>query len=109
MRRRSTRGRWASRSPLGCGFGDAGSWQRSGTSCGSSTRSSMPPRDRRRLLIQHPLEVDQDLEGLIDRVVPYAMTTTSIIQSNLVKRRPPPVGATASPTATHEELRRRTL
>jgi hypothetical protein len=32
------------------------------------------------------------LEGLIDRIIPYAMTTTSIIQSTLVKRRPPPIG-----------------
>jgi hypothetical protein len=35
----------------------------------------------------------EDLEGLIDRIIPYAMTTTSIIQSTLVKRRPPPIGA----------------
>ena len=33
----------------------------------------------------------EDLEGLIDRIIPYAMTTTSIIQSTLVKRRPPPI------------------
>ena len=30
----------------------------------------------------------EDLEGLIDRIIPHAMTTTSIIQSTLVKRRP---------------------
>jgi Lrp/AsnC family leucine-responsive transcriptional regulator len=35
----------------------------------------------------------EDLEGLIDRIIPYAMTTTSIIQSTLVKRRPPPIVA----------------
>jgi len=29
----------------------------------------------------------EDLEGLIDRIIPHAMTTTSIIQSTLVKRR----------------------
>ena len=33
----------------------------------------------------------EDLEGLIDRIIPHAMTTTSIIQSTLVKRRPPPI------------------
>ncbi len=32
-----------------------------------------------------------DLEKLIDRVVPYAMTNTSIIQSSPVKRRLPPI------------------
>ena len=35
----------------------------------------------------------EDLEGLIDRIIPYAMTTTSIIQSTLVKRRPPPIAS----------------
>jgi Lrp/AsnC family transcriptional regulator, leucine-responsive regulatory protein len=35
----------------------------------------------------------EDLERLIDQIIPYAMTTTSIIQSTLVKRRPPPIGA----------------
>jgi Lrp/AsnC family transcriptional regulator, leucine-responsive regulatory protein len=35
----------------------------------------------------------EDLEGLIDRIIPHAMTTTSIIQSTLVKRRPPPIGS----------------
>lgn len=35
----------------------------------------------------------EDLEGLIDRIIPYAMTTTSIIQSTLVKRRPPSIAA----------------
>jgi len=33
----------------------------------------------------------EDLERLIDRIIPHAMTTTSIIQSTLVKRRPPPI------------------
>ena len=28
----------------------------------------------------------EDLEGLIDRIIPHAMTTTSIIQSTLVKQ-----------------------
>jgi Lrp/AsnC family leucine-responsive transcriptional regulator len=35
----------------------------------------------------------EDLEGLIDRIIPFTMTTTSIIQSTLVKRRPPPIAA----------------
>jgi Lrp/AsnC family leucine-responsive transcriptional regulator len=35
----------------------------------------------------------EDLEGLIDRIIPFAMTTTSITQSTLVKRRPPPIAA----------------
>jgi Lrp/AsnC family leucine-responsive transcriptional regulator len=33
----------------------------------------------------------EDLERLIDQIIPHAMTTTSIIQSTLVKRRPPPI------------------
>jgi Lrp/AsnC family transcriptional regulator, leucine-responsive regulatory protein len=33
----------------------------------------------------------QDLERLIDEIIPHAMTTTSIIQSTLVKRRAPPI------------------
>jgi Lrp/AsnC family leucine-responsive transcriptional regulator len=47
----------------------------------------------------------EDLERLIDQIIPHAMTTTSIIQSTLVKRRPPPVvsnigeGAERSATA----------
>ena len=32
-----------------------------------------------------------ELEALIDEIVPYAMTNTSIIQSSPVKRRLPPV------------------
>jgi Lrp/AsnC family leucine-responsive transcriptional regulator len=35
----------------------------------------------------------EDLESLIDRIIPYAMTTTSIIQSTLVKRRPAPIAS----------------
>ncbi len=38
----------------------------------------------------HVRSVD-DLEKLVDQVIPYAMTNTSIIQSSPVKRRPPPV------------------
>jgi len=34
-----------------------------------------------------------DLERLIDLIIPHAMTTTSIIQSTLVRRRPPAIGA----------------
>jgi Lrp/AsnC family transcriptional regulator, leucine-responsive regulatory protein len=33
----------------------------------------------------------EDLERLIDQIIPHAMTTTSIIQSTLVKRRAPPI------------------
>lgn len=33
-----------------------------------------------------------DLEKLIDQIIPYAMTNTSIIQSSPVKRRLPPIG-----------------
>ena len=35
----------------------------------------------------------EDLERLIDRIIPHAMTTTSVIQSTLVKRRQPPIGS----------------
>ena len=38
----------------------------------------------------HVRSVD-DLEKLIDRVIPYAMTNTSIIQSSPVERRLPPI------------------
>jgi len=38
----------------------------------------------------HVQSVD-DLEKLIDQVIPYAMTNTSIIQSSPVKRRLPPI------------------
>jgi Lrp/AsnC family transcriptional regulator, leucine-responsive regulatory protein len=33
----------------------------------------------------------EDLEKLIDQIIPYAMTNTSIIQSSPVKRRLPPI------------------
>jgi Lrp/AsnC family leucine-responsive transcriptional regulator len=33
-----------------------------------------------------------DLERLIDQIIPYAMTNTSIIQSSPVERRLPPIG-----------------
>jgi Lrp/AsnC family leucine-responsive transcriptional regulator len=33
-----------------------------------------------------------DLEALIDQIIPYAMTNTSIIQSSPVERRLPPIG-----------------
>jgi Lrp/AsnC family transcriptional regulator, leucine-responsive regulatory protein len=33
----------------------------------------------------------EELERLIDQVIPYAMTNTSIIQSSPVKRRLPPI------------------
>jgi Lrp/AsnC family transcriptional regulator, leucine-responsive regulatory protein len=32
-----------------------------------------------------------ELEKLIDRIIPYAMTNTSIIQSSPIKRRLPPI------------------
>ena len=35
----------------------------------------------------------EDLERLIDRIIPYAMTNTAIIQSSPVKRRLPPIDA----------------
>ena len=35
----------------------------------------------------------EDLEKLIDQIIPHAMTTTSIIQSTLVKRRAPAIAA----------------
>jgi Lrp/AsnC family leucine-responsive transcriptional regulator len=38
----------------------------------------------------HVRSVD-DLEQLIDQIIPYAMTNTSIVQSSPVKRRLPPV------------------
>ncbi len=37
------------------------------------------------------IETVGDLEKLIDQVIPYAMTNTSIIQSSPVKRRLPPI------------------
>ena len=41
----------------------------------------------------------EDLERLIDRIIPHAMTTTSIIQSTLVKRRPPPIVSNSGESA----------
>jgi Lrp/AsnC family leucine-responsive transcriptional regulator len=41
----------------------------------------------------------EDLEGLIDHIIPYAMTTTSIVQSTLVKRRPPPIASNGDESA----------
>jgi Lrp/AsnC family leucine-responsive transcriptional regulator len=41
----------------------------------------------------------EDLEGLIDHIIPHAMTTTSIIQSTLVKRRPPPIPSNGDESA----------
>jgi Lrp/AsnC family transcriptional regulator, leucine-responsive regulatory protein len=38
----------------------------------------------------HLKSVD-DLERLIDQIIPHAMTNTSIIQSSPVKRRLPPI------------------
>jgi Lrp/AsnC family transcriptional regulator, leucine-responsive regulatory protein len=46
----------------------------------------------------------QDLERLIDQIIPHAMTTTSIIQSTLVKRRPPPIVSSLD-----EDARRATI
>ena len=55
----------------------------------------------------------EDLERLIDQIIPHAMTTTSIIQSTLVKRRPPPIGSSIDERAdqvaaegSHSLLRR---
>lgn len=36
-----------------------------------------------------------DLEAIIDRIIPHAMTNTSIIQSSPIKRRLPPFGSDA--------------
>lgn len=33
----------------------------------------------------------EDLEGLIDQIIPYAITNTSIIQSSPIKKRLPPI------------------
>ena len=35
----------------------------------------------------------EDLERLIDQIISHAITTTSIIQSTLIRRRPPAIGA----------------
>ena len=39
----------------------------------------------------------EDLEALIDRIIPHAMTNTSIIQSSPVKRRLPPLAPADEP------------
>lgn len=39
-----------------------------------------------------------ELERLIDQIIPYAMTNTSIIQSSPVERRLPPIGGKAQPS-----------
>jgi Lrp/AsnC family leucine-responsive transcriptional regulator len=43
----------------------------------------------------------EDLEKLIDRIMPYAMTNTSIVQSSPVERRLPPI-ALSSETSARE-------
>lgn len=45
----------------------------------------------------HVASVD-DLERLIDRIIPFATTNTSIIQSSPVQRRPPPILIQELPT-----------
>jgi len=45
------------------------------------------------LVARAHLKSIEDLERLIDQIIPHAMTTTSIIQSTLVRRRPPAIGA----------------
>ena len=49
----------------------------------------------------------QDLERLIDQIIPHAMTTTSIIQSTLVKRRPPPIVSSLDEDARRATIARR--
>ena len=49
----------------------------------------------------------EDLERLIDRIIPHAMTTTSIIQSTLVKRRPPPIASDTDDSAERVATGRR--
>lgn len=39
----------------------------------------------------------EDLEALIDAIIPYAMTNTSIVQSSPVPRRLPPIGSGEAP------------
>lgn len=45
-----------------------------------------------------------DLEALIDRIIPYATTNTSIIQSSPVKRRLPPFAAPACGEAAEKAV-----
>ncbi len=49
----------------------------------------------------------EDLERLIDQIIPHAMTTTSIIQSTLVKRRPPPIVSNLDKNAERAATARR--
>jgi Lrp/AsnC family transcriptional regulator, leucine-responsive regulatory protein len=49
----------------------------------------------------------EDLEKLIDWIIPHAMTTTSIIQSTLVKRRSPAIGANIDETGANANERPR--
>jgi Lrp/AsnC family transcriptional regulator, leucine-responsive regulatory protein len=49
----------------------------------------------------------EDLERLIDQIIPHAMTTTSIIQSTLVKRRPPPIASNIGESAERAATARR--
>jgi len=49
----------------------------------------------------------EDLEKLIDEIIPHAMTTTSIIQSTLVKRRPPPIVSDIDENAERAAIARR--
>jgi Lrp/AsnC family leucine-responsive transcriptional regulator len=49
----------------------------------------------------------QDLERLIDQIIPHAMTTTSIIQSTLVKRRAPPIVSSPDENAEGATIARR--
>jgi Lrp/AsnC family transcriptional regulator, leucine-responsive regulatory protein len=49
----------------------------------------------------------EDLERLIDQIIPHAMTTTSIIQSTLVKRRPPPIASNIDESAERVATARR--
>ena len=49
----------------------------------------------------------EDLERLIDQIIPHAMTTTSIIQSTLIKRRPPPIVSDVDESAERAPTARR--
>ena len=45
----------------------------------------------------------EDLERLIDRIIPYAMTNTAIVQSSPVRRRLPPLTGTGRPQRRRHE------
>jgi hypothetical protein len=49
----------------------------------------------------------EDLEKLIDEIIPAAMTTTSIIQPTLVKRGPLAIGSNAAASAQRPATARR--